>query len=155
MLNRDYIGHTLPAATVTVEAGQLRLFNKAIGETRDVYFDEAAAVAAGYRSMLAPPTFGTPLSMLAIAIEPVLETIGVDYRYLLHGEESFEYLAPICAGDEITIRETITDIYDRKNGTMEFAEFDAAFTNQFGDTVLKRRRVLIQRYPVEPQVGSA
>ncbi len=40
-----------------VEAGKIRLFCKAIGEDDPIYSDEAAAKAAGYRGVTAPPTF--------------------------------------------------------------------------------------------------
>lgn len=55
MIDRASIGRTWGPWDVVVEKGRLRLLAKAIGETRPVYTDEAAARAAGYRSILAPP----------------------------------------------------------------------------------------------------
>jgi len=61
MIDRSYIGHKREALTVVVEPFQLRLFAKAIGETNPIYLEEEAAKAAGYRNMLAPPTFANDL----------------------------------------------------------------------------------------------
>src|SRR5690606_30296819 len=57
-LDRSKIGTKVTNLFYDVEAGQLRFFARTIGETDPVYFDEAAARAAGYRSIIAPPTFG-------------------------------------------------------------------------------------------------
>ncbi len=151
MLNRDYVGHVLPPTAITVEAGQLRLFNKAVGEDRSIYVDEEAAKAAGFRSLPAPPTFATCLDSLAPETGPSFEDLGIDYRYLLHGGESFEYFAPMCAGDVITIETTVTNMYEKKGGALEFAEFETTFTNQLGELVQKRQRTLVMRYPQTQQ----
>ena len=41
MIDRQYIGHTMPAFEVLVEKGRLRFFAKATGQTDPVYTDEA------------------------------------------------------------------------------------------------------------------
>ena len=56
MIDRQFIGHTMPAFEVLVEKGRLRFFAKATGQTDPVYTDEAAARAAGHpASSAAPP----------------------------------------------------------------------------------------------------
>lgn len=145
MLNSKFIGHVSPPTSIVVEPGQLRLFNKSIGEDRAIYLDESAARQAGHRSILAPPTFATCLERLAPQTGPTYEDLGIDYKYLLHGEESFEYYGSIYAHDTITIQTTITDMYDRKGGELEFMVFETRFFNQFDELVNKRRRVLVMR----------
>jgi len=147
MLNRDYLGFVAKPVSVPVEAGQIRLFNKAIGETRPVYNDETAARAAGHRSLLAPPTFGNCLQQLATDVGITHEDVGLDFRYLLHGGESFIYHGPIYAGDTITLQTEITDMYDKKNGALEFMETVTRATNQLGELVQERRMVTVMRYP--------
>lgn len=46
----------IPPHSADVEAGRLRLFARATGETRPEYLDDDAARAAGYRALPAPPT---------------------------------------------------------------------------------------------------
>ncbi|MDJ0653110.1 MAG: MaoC family dehydratase N-terminal domain-containing protein [Xanthomonadales bacterium] len=147
IFNREYLGHVSEPASVQVELGQLRLFAKAIGETRDIYLDEAAARQAGYRSVLAPPSFGTCLWSLAPRTGPDAEELGIDYRYLLHGEESFSYQGLIFAGDTITLQDRIDKMYEKKGGAMDFMELVATATNQLGEQVQQRRTTLIMRRP--------
>ncbi len=149
MLNRDYLGYVAPPTSVLVEAGQLRLFCKAIGETRDIYLDEDAAKAAGHRSIPAPPTFGTCLSALAPRTGASYDDMGLDYRYLLHGEEGFTYHGQIYAGDTITMQDTITDMYERKGGRLEFMVRKTTLRNQFDELVAEKRSVLVMRKPPE------
>ena len=48
--------------TYEVTTTSVRAFARGVGYTDPVYFDEAAARAAGYRSLPCPPTYlGTPI----------------------------------------------------------------------------------------------
>ena len=60
-MDRNAIGRESKPAINEVEKGSIRKFAEAIGETNPIYFEEAAARAAGYRSVVAPPTFPTTL----------------------------------------------------------------------------------------------
>lgn len=104
MIDRSYIGHKREPLTVAVEPFQLRLFAKAIGETNPIYLEAEAAKAAGYRNMLAPPTFANALSMSSPDPFGDWPAMGIELAKVLHGEQKFEYFAPICAGDTITCR---------------------------------------------------
>ena len=133
MIDKKHIGMTLPQHSVAVEAGRLRFFSKAIGETDTVYTDEAAAKAAGYRALPAPPTF---LFSLDLEREDPLDwliRLGMDLGKILHGEQSFTYHAPVCAGDTVTFDTRISDIYDKKGGALEFVVKETRVRNQ--DTV--------------------
>lgn len=145
MIDRKHIGKTRPPHTVEIEKGRLLFFAKAIGETNPIYTDEEAARKAGYVSMLAPPTFTFCLEQdLPNAFE-FLESIGVDMRKVLHGEQSFTYHGPICAGDRITLETRISDIHDKKNGALEFIVLDTTCRKQGGIVVAEQRTVLVVR----------
>ena len=60
-MDRNAIGRESKPALNEVEKGAIRRFAEALGETNPIYFEEAAARAAGYRSIVAPPTFPTSL----------------------------------------------------------------------------------------------
>lgn len=145
MIDRAHIGRKLPPATLEIEKGRLRFFAKAIGETSLVYTDETAAKAAGYPSLPAPPTFIFAAELDAGTLLPALRDMGVDLRRILHGEQQFTYLSPVCAGDTITVASQITDIYDKKNGALEFLVKDSSVTNQHGATIAKMRSVIVVR----------
>lgn len=136
MIDRKLIGLVSDPVTVQVEAGQLKFFAKAVGETNPVYFDEKAAKAVGHRALPAPLTFGFSLRLARPDPFAYLEDIGIDLGNALHGEQKFEYYAPIYAGDTITLRDEIVDIYDKKGGALEFVTWKTTAANQLGQCVL-------------------
>lgn len=145
MLDRKQIGKVFPAHSAEVEKGRLRFFAKAIGETSPVYTDEAAARASGYHSLPVPPTF-----LFSLMIDPSdplawFHEVGIDIPSLLHGEQSFTYHQPVCAGDVVTFVSRVADIYDKKNGTLEFLVRETRVTNQTGQHVADLRSVFVQR----------
>ncbi|GAP37210.1 MaoC family dehydratase N-terminal domain-containing protein [Piscinibacter sakaiensis] len=145
MIDRRFIGHAMPPFTVTVEAGRLRLFAKATGQTDPLYSDPEAARAAGLPGLPVPPTFLFCLEMDAPNPAAIRELLGLDYRRLLHGEQSFTYLAPAHAGDTLRFEQRIGDIYDKKGGALEFVERHTRVTNQHGVPVAELRSVTVQR----------
>lgn len=145
MLDRSHIGRTLPGHSVLVEAGRLRFFAKAIGETSPVYIDEAAARRAGYRSLPVPPTFLFSLELERPDPFDWLELLGMDLARILHGEQRFVYHRPACAGDVLTFESRITDICDKKNGALEFVTRDTRVSNQAGEHVADLAFVIVQR----------
>jgi acyl dehydratase len=148
MIDKKHIGKTYNCVDTEVEKGRLRFFAKAIGETSPVYIDEAAARAAGYRSLPVPPTYFFCLQMLDLD-DPTawLAEIGVNLQHILHGEQSFEYLQIACAGDRLRFESVITDIYDKKGGTLEFIVTHSTVHNQDGALVCKLKQTVVVRHP--------
>lgn len=145
MIDKTWIGHELPSSILPIERTRLRFFAKAVGETDPVYTDEAAARDAGYPDLPAPPTFLFAAELDSGAIDLMLERLGVPVAKLLHGEQGFTYHAPACVGDTITVRSRIEDIYDKKNGALEFVVKTSRATNQRGELVAEMRTVLVCR----------
>jgi acyl dehydratase len=145
MIDRQYIGHRFPVFQVEVEKGRLRFFAKAIGETDPVYFDEKAAKAAGHPGLLVPPTFLFCLEMESPDPAAIRNLLGLDYRRLLHGEQGFVYHAPVYAGDTLSFDQRIEDIYDKKNGALEFVLRKTRVTNQHQKLVAELRTVTVMR----------
>jgi acyl dehydratase len=146
MIDKRFIGHVLPAYSVPVEAGRLRFFAKATGQTDPIYSDEAAARAAGHPALPVPLTFLFCLEMDSPNPAAVRDLLGLDYRSLLHGEQSFRYYALAHAGDTLTFRQRIEDIYDKKGGALEFVVRLTEVTNQRGERVADLRCVTVVRH---------
>ena len=146
MLDRQYIGHTMPKFSVPVEKGRLRFFAKAIGQTDSVYTDEAAAQAAGHPGLPVPPTFFFCLEMESPDPAAIRNLLGLDYRRLLHGEQGFTYHRMAYAGDELSFEQRIEDIYDKKGGALEFVVRKTRVTNQRGEHVADLRTVTVMRH---------
>jgi len=145
MIDHQYIGHTMPSFEVAVEAGRLRFFAKATGQTDPVYLDDAAARAAGHPALPVPPTFLFCLEMESPDPAAIRNLLGMDYRRLLHGEQGFTYHRMVHAGDVLRFEQRIADIYDKKNGALEFVERITRITNQRGEPVADLRAVTVLR----------
>lgn len=145
MAHTDFIGKEYGAFTVEVEKGRLRLFAKAVGLTDPIHTDEAAAQAAGHASLVAPPTLAYSLTMDAGQSFNVLEDMGVDLPRAVHGGQSFTYHKPIVAGDVITGRQKITDVYEKKGGALLFIETEIGLDNQHGERVCDLHSTVVVR----------
>ena len=145
MIDKRFIGHAMPAFSATVEAGRLRFFAKATGQTDSVYSDEAAARAAGHPGLPVPPSFLFCLEMESPDPAALRNLLGMDYRSLLHGEQGFTYHAMAYAGDTLTFEQRIDDIYDKKGGALEFVVRKTRVTNQRDELVAELRCVTVIR----------
>lgn len=146
MIDKKWIGHQLKPSVLTVDRTRLQFFAKAIGEKNPVYVDPAAAKAAGYADLPAPPTFLFAAELDSGVNDQLLTDLDIPLAKLLHGEQSFRYLKPVCAGDTVTVQSTITDVYDKKGGKLEFAVKDSKVTNQRSELVAELRTVLVVRH---------
>lgn len=145
MIDRRYIGHTMPVFSVPVEAGRLQFFAKATGQTDPAYSDEAAARAAGHPALPVPPTFLFCLEMASPDPAAIRNLLGLDYTRLLHGEQAFIYHAMAYAGDVLQFSQRIEDIYDKKKGALEFVVRKTQVTNQHGALIAELRGVTVLR----------
>ena len=145
MLDKSKIGHEFTPFSAYVEKGRLKFFAEAISETNPIYTDEQAAADAGYKSLPAPPTFPMVLDFEGPENMAVLPLLDIDIAKILHGSQEFEYFAPICAGDTITITSKISDMFDKKGGALEFVVSESTYTNQDGDAVAKAVSTLVVR----------
>ena len=145
MISKSVIGKEYPPFTVEVEKRWVRSFAEAIGETNPVYFEESAAKAAGYRSLPAPPTFSFAMIMDRNQSFMILDELGIDKRRAMHAEQSFTYHTDLCAGDVVTGRQKVVDVYDKKNGALEFLVTEIRLDNQRGEHVCDLRTTVVVR----------
>ncbi|MCI2418241.1 MaoC family dehydratase N-terminal domain-containing protein [Saccharopolyspora sp. K220] len=140
------IGTALPPIIVDVEAGRLRFFASAIGETDPVYTDLGAARAAGHPNLPVPPTFLFGLTLDGPDSFGFLGDLGVDLREVLHGEQEFTYHSVAHAGETLVLRPVITDVYTKKGGALEFVVRNTAVTRADGSAVADLTETLIVRH---------
>ncbi len=146
MADKSLIGRSTGVTTVEVEKGRLRFFAKAIGETDPIYTDEAAAKAAGYRSLPVPPTFLMCLESEGRNPQAIVEDVmGFDLGRILHAEQGFTYHAMAFAGDVLTFDTHIVDVYEKKGGALAFVVQETRVTNQAGEHIADLRSSLVQR----------
>ena len=118
-INRDYVGRAFPASDpYEVSRVKIAEFAAAIGDPNPVYRDAAAARAAGYPDVIAPPTFAIVISTAAAGAAIADPGLGLNYAMVVHGEQRFDYARPLAAGDVVTAQPTITDIRDAGRNVM-------------------------------------
>jgi acyl dehydratase len=114
MLDSRHIGLELPAFDVEVEKGALLNFARALGETNPIYTDEAAARAAGFRSIVAMPTFPVVAGTRDELTWGMVKTLGVEPAKILHGSQRYVWHAPICAGDRLRGIKRVVNLFQKK-----------------------------------------
>jgi acyl dehydratase len=73
--------------------------------------------------------------------------VKLDYRRLLHGEQEFEYVKPIRAGDVLTFRSRTKDVFEKegkRGGKMLFVIGETEYRNQKGEVVAYTRNTAIE-----------
>ena len=136
-LYQSLIGKRYPAFTIQISNARVREYSELIGDTNPVRRDSAAARAAGFRDITAPPTFGFTLTLLAGQSDLALADLGVTMNQTLHGEHRFEFLSPLCAGDTVTGCQWIEDLKEKKGGTLLILVTRFELKNQFGEPALR------------------
>ena len=137
MVDRSAVGRLLTPVTARVEPGRLRYFLNTVGESNPQLRRPGSPVA--------PPDLFC-LEMLD-AKDPLgfLTELDIDVARLLHGEQGFTYHAPVHVGDKVTFSCRVTDVSEKKNGTLTLVMTETAVTNEHGVHVADLSRTLVIR----------
>ena len=146
---RAVVGVESPPWTHEVTTTSVRAFARGVGYTDPVYFDEAAAKKAGYRSLPAPATyFGTPIFIPGKSNDtfsgPMLPGPRLEHglKNVLDGGAETEYLEDICAGDTLTVTSQVAGLDVRETkamGEMLIVTNLTTVKNQHGRVVATQR----------------
>ncbi|WP_293395578.1 MaoC family dehydratase N-terminal domain-containing protein [Nevskia sp.] len=139
-IDRAHVGYALPAFTVAVTPERIAKFRAAIGET-------------GGDVRVAPPTFMKMVEGEHNSSRRILDTLAVDLRRVLHAEQQFDYVGPILAGDQLDVVRSVSDIYERKNGLMEFIVIESTISHAERGLLGRSRQVVLVRNP-KPAVAA-
>ena len=143
MLDRTLIGRESEPTVVEVEKGAIRRFAESLGDPSPLALDEAAARAAGFAGLVAPPTFAFTLGWS----ERFRHSLDLGTRSVLHGEQSFEFTRPIVSGDRLVVRSKVADVQERAgaSGPMDVLVIEDEGRGEKGDLVFKARSTFILR----------
>jgi hypothetical protein len=139
MADRSIIGTELGATTFPVERGKIREFANAILEDNPAYLEDERPQA--------PLTFTMTTAFWPREAGAPVPNLGLNYARVLHGEQEYEYLKPVQAGDVLTGRSKISDVYEKegkRGGTMTFVVFETQFTNQRSEVAVIARQVIVE-----------
>jgi len=155
--DKSKMGMEFPHYSMTIEKIKIAEFAAAVAQKedtdsiRDIYRDEEAARNAGYDSIPIPPTFPTSFVFwTGGGLLGTVNAVGADLNKLLHSEEEYEFFQPICAGDTITRKMKVVEMYERgkKERKGRYAEITVLHTdvvNQRGELVMRARTTFIER----------
>lgn len=145
MINRNLIGHSLGRKEVTVGEEDLKLYARAIGETNPIYSDVGSARAAGYKSIPVLPTFLSCIEAKIFPTKLLIELTGLAHARILHAEQEYQCSVTACAEDVLFYEPRIVDVYDKKNGELEFLVKRTTVTRSDGVHVADLTATLIHR----------
>lgn len=140
-----------------VTATDIARFAHATGETNPIHFDQAAAVEQGYSDVVAPTMFHYVIRQHASALvgqdqlepdgSPSADVPPLATRRAVAGETTIEFGPPMVAGDTVTVRKRLADMYEKqgRSGPLVFVRMEFTFTNQNGETVAKESFTRIYR----------
>jgi acyl dehydratase len=142
MLDRTLIGRESEPVLHEVEKNAIRRFADALGEPNPIYTDEAAARAAGFPALVAPPTFP-----VVFANERFRHSLDLGTRSILHGEQQLEYGRPIVAGARVTVVSKVADVQERAgaSGPTDVIVIEDEGRDDKGELVFRSRATLILR----------
>lgn len=132
-LSTDAVGKTYDPLTYAVGREKVREYAAAVGERNPLHSDPAAARAAGFHDVVAPPMFAVVYSSPALMPALFDPEVGLDFARMVHGSQEFRWGPVVVAGDEVTTTARVADISQR--GGMGFYVFETEARNQRGEVV--------------------
>ncbi len=132
----------------------IKRFSQAIGETNPIHFDQDYAKTTRYGTIVAPPLFcqmftfeDVPADRLPDDGSPIEIDVPLPARRTVGGASSYEVYRRVRAGDQITARSTLKDVFtkDGKSGKLYFVVVETEFSNQESEPVAKETATYIKR----------
>lgn len=157
MADKSKLGFEFPIYDLEVEKTKIAEFAAAVAQKdstdhiKEIYRDVDAAQKAGYENIPIPPTFPTSFAFwTGGGLLDIVNAVGADLSKMLHSEEEYEYFAPICAGDVITFKMKVADMYDRgkkerKGWHAQVTVLETELINQRGELVLRACTTFMER----------
>lgn len=143
-VNAGQAGRTFgPSEPYEVSRVKIAEFAAAVGENSVLCRDRAAARAAGYPDVIAPPTFAIVISMAAVEDLARDPELGLNYAMVVHGLQSFTHARPLHAGDVVVSESTIESI--KPVGRMTTLTTVTQIRTVDGEHVCTARSALVER----------
>ncbi len=149
MIDPDIVGTDLGTVCFPVDRSKLAELARSFGDPDPVWHDPQAARDAGFEGVPVPPT----ATVIADHWRPggaseMIDAIGADLARVLHGEASWEFLAPLRAGAEVSATQRVEGVTTRegkRGGSMTLVALVTDYVDGDGVTVVRRRDTLIEK----------
>lgn len=91
----------------------VREFARAVFATNPIHTDLEAARSAGYADLVAPPTFTAVLQDRGLQLLLADPMVTFELKNIVHGDQKYEYVRPVVAGDLLTTELEVTKVIAR------------------------------------------
>jgi len=147
MFDQSKLGQSFPPFTLEVERCKIHELTLALGDENPIYHSREAALANEYRDVPISPTTPTIFSFWGnTQLWDHLADAGLNIMRILHGEEEYQYQAPIYPGDLLTGVTTVVSGKTRRGkdgSSMDIVTTETRYTNQQEKLVLTARTTLV------------
>lgn len=128
-----------------IERVKLIEYAKAVHSRNPIHSDRDAAVAAGYRDIVAVSGFITSMTLQPRSVK--FEVYDIDESRALAGEMEWIHKAIVCAGDVLSGHSELVEA-SVKGGSrpMDMLVIETQLKNQLGETVLIVRESTLERH---------
>ena len=141
--------------TVPIDRREAQRYAYAVGDENPLYFDEKAAHSAGYRTITVPPLFITHALVLPKPANTLREdglyedttSVQLEVSRMMFGGEEWDFIEPVCVGDEITATTRLADLDQKEGSKGPFVRLvrETTFVNQDEQVVARSRQIGIAR----------
>ena len=122
-VNENIVGKAYPPLPpYLVSREKVREFATATLSEAPLQRDVEAAQNAGFSDLVAPPTFPVVLQERLMQVLLADPESGIDYSRIVHGDQRFDYVRPVVAGDELTASIEVTKVQSLGGHTMVTSE---------------------------------
>jgi hypothetical protein len=140
-IDRAIIGRSSPSFTCTVEAGKVKEFAAAIGDSSAPFWldDQPDGIPA-------PPTFSHIFR--SGKMELLISDCGLDATKFLHGEHEIIFRKPLRVGDRLRYAIRVKDVREtegQRSGPMDIVELETTLCDLAGDVIQIIRQTFVAR----------
>jgi acyl dehydratase len=130
------VGTELGSVSFPIESSKLMELSKALLDEEPNAWTVPLTVTALVAHWSPAGAVGTPVAL------------GMELARVLHGETTWQYVAPVSVGDRLTARSRVADVTQRegrRGGLMTLVTLETEYTNQRDELTMRQRDVLIER----------
>ncbi|MFD6440857.1 MaoC family dehydratase N-terminal domain-containing protein [Peribacillus sp. NPDC060186] len=146
---KELIGLEFKPYSYGVEKGKIQELAAAIGDDNPIYYSLEAARQKGYEGIPIPLTYLQVIDLFGgYGFEEKIRKLKLNPVKILHGEQAYEYLGEIYAGDELTVTSKVINSETKSGSTggMDLVTIENRYRNQRGELVAIAKSTIVHRH---------
>ncbi|MDW5595992.1 MaoC family dehydratase N-terminal domain-containing protein [Conexibacter stalactiti] len=132
--NTDAVGKRYTPVVYAVGREKVKEYALAVGETDPLHLDVAAARAAGFADVVAPPMFAVVYQSPSVMPALFDPEVGIDFSMMVHSGQDFRWERLVVAGEELTTTTSVAAVSEK--GGLGFFDFEVVTVDEAGEPVV-------------------